>query len=421
MTQPDREKPADRPEPLDSRAALAILENRTREAQEVLARRSGAGADVLHYLATHGAAATRAAVAANPGTGPVTDRLLADDGDAEVRAELAAKIARLMPDLSRTESAQIFALTVETLECLARDAVVSVRAVLAEEIKHLDCVPRDLVRRLAEDAETLVAVPILEYSPLLSDADLMEIIACAQTGAALAAMARRTPVSEEVSAAIVKTLDIPAVATLLVNPDARIRKETMDRILDEAEDVSDWHLPLALRADLSARAIRRIAGFVGAALIERLAERHDLSETTRQLLSRELRARLAAKSALTGATANGTRAAEIVAAAKVAGKLDGAFLEQAAQAGHRELASLALSELSGVPEAKVRRILAAHSAKPVVALVWHAHLSMRTAFKLQTYVMRLPGHELLPARGGINFPLSKEEMRWHLDYFGIAA
>jgi hypothetical protein len=33
--------------------------------------------------------------------------------------------------------------------------------------------------------------------------------------------------------------------------------------------------------------------------------------------------------------------------------------------------------------------------------------------------MRLPGHELLPARGGVNFPLSKEEMRWHLDYFGI--
>ena len=147
----------------------------------------------------------------------------------------------------------------------------------------------------------------------------------------------------------------------------------------------------------------------------------EVSETTRQLLSRELRARLAAKSALTGATANGTRAAEIVAAAKVAGKLDGAFLEQAAQAGHRELATLALSELSGVPEAKVRRILAAHSAKPVVALVWHAHLSMRTAFKLQTHVMRLPGHELLPARGGVNFPLSKEEMRWHLDYFGIAA
>ena len=35
------------------------------------------------------------------------------------------------------------------------------------------------------------------------------------------------------------------------------------------------------------------------------------------------------------------------------------------------------------------------------------------------YVMKLPAHELLPARGGTNFPLSKEEMRWHLSYFDI--
>ena len=60
-------------------------------------------------------------------------------------------------------------------------------------------------------------------------------------------------------------------------------------------------------------------------------------------------------------------------------------------------------------------------AKPVVALVWRAHLSMRTAFKIQSFVMKLSGRELLPAKGGVNFPLGKEEMRWHLNYFNIAA
>ncbi len=233
-------------------------------------------------------------------------------------------------------------------------------------------------------------------------------------------MSRRHPVSEDVSAAIVKSLDIPAVAALLVNPDARIRKETLDHIGEAAENVSDWHLLLALRAELSARAIRRIAGFVGAALIERLAARHDLSDATRQHLSRELRARLAEQGNHDGKVHRGARPAELVAKAKAAGQLDGAYLEQAAQSGSRELVALALSELSGVPEAKVRKILAARSAKPVTALVWHGHLPMRTAFKIQSYVMRLPAHELLPARGGVNFPLSKEEMRWHLNYFDIA-
>ncbi len=79
-------------------------------------------------------------ISATPAT---VNRFLADDDDEDVRAELAVKIARLMPGLSERESAHIFALTIETLECLARDAAVRVRAILAEEIKHLDCIPKD--------------------------------------------------------------------------------------------------------------------------------------------------------------------------------------------------------------------------------------------------------------------------------------
>lgn len=418
MTHLNRKSRGSAPEALDGPTALDILETRAREAQDILAR-GDAEPEVLHYLATHGAPATRAAVAANPVASPVTNRLLADDGAADVRAELAVKVARLLPGLSREANAHIFALTVETLERLAGDAAVTVRAVLAEEIKRLTCVPAEIVQRLARDTEAAVATPILEYSPLLSDADLMEIVACAQAHEVLMAVASRRPLGADVSEAIVKSLDVPAVTALLVNPDARIRKETLDRILEEAEEVSEWHLPLALRADISARTIRRIAGFAGSAILERLAARHDLSETTRQHLSREMRARLARADITIGSSTAPARAADMVAKAKAQGRLDAGFLEQVAQAGGRDLTILALAELADVPAATVRRILSARNAKPLVALIWHAHLPMRAAFKIQTGVMRLPTHELLPARGGISFPLSKEEMRWHLAYFGI--
>jgi hypothetical protein len=33
--------------------------------------------------------------------------------------------------------------------------------------------------------------------------------------------------------------------------------------------------------------------------------------------------------------------------------------------------------------------------------------------------MTLPSRELLPARGGEHFPLTPDEMRWHLGYFNI--
>lgn len=413
------QKPLPSHAPLTSREALDILEERTLAAQSVLAARSDAGADVLHYLAGHGAPATRAAVAANPAAPAAANRILADDDDEDVRAELARKIARLMPGLSERESAHVFALTLETLDTLARDAAVRVRAILADEIKHLLCVPRDLVRRLAADLDEIVAVPILEYSPLLSDTDLIEIIACAQVSEKLSAIARRRPLSGDVAQQLVQSLDVPAVAALLVNADAQIRKDTMEKIIAQAEEISAWHVPLVLRSDLSARAIRRIGGMVGASLIEQLAAREDISDATRNHLNRELRARLAKPDSADGDGPD--RAARAVARAREEGCLDSHFVEQAAQAGQRDIVVQAMATLAHVTESTVRRILGAASAKPVIALTWHAHLSMRVAFKIQTFIMKLPAHELLPARGGVEFPLSKEEMRWHLNYFNVPA
>ena len=404
---------------LNPRDALDILEIRagTPGGASELAARTDAGADVLHYLAVNGAPATRAAVAANIAAPANTNRLLADDEEDDVRAELAHKIARLMPGLTGRESSHMVALTIETLECLARDATVRVRAILAEEIKYLDCIPRDIVLRLAQDLETVVSAPILEYSPLLSDADLIEIIACGQVQEVLVAIASRKPVNEPVSARLVQSLNVPAVAALLVNPDAKIRKATMEQIIDRIEEVSAWQLPLALRADLSARAIRRIGSLVGASILERLAARNDLSDTTRIYLNRELRARLAETTVEQG----GVSAADTVAEALNDGRLDGEFVEKAAQSGQREIVVLALAQLANVNEQTVKKILTAGGAKPLVALVWHAHLSMRVAFKIQTFIMKLPTRDVLPARGGVGFPLSKEEMRWHLNYFGITA
>ena len=111
--------------------------------------------------------------------------LLGDDEDDDVRAELARKIARLMPDLSREEAVHVRDIAIEMLEKLARDQAPRVRAILAEEIKRLDCVPKTVVDRLAHDVEQIVAAPILEYSPLLSDVDLIEIIAGATAECAL--------------------------------------------------------------------------------------------------------------------------------------------------------------------------------------------------------------------------------------------
>jgi uncharacterized protein (DUF2336 family) len=395
---------------------LKILEERTQAAQHELACQTDAGADVLGYLAAHGLPATRRAVAANIAAPPHANRLLSDDEDDDVRVELARKIVRLMPDLSREEAVHVRDIAIEMLEKLASDQVPRVRAILAEEIKHLHCVPKSVVDRLARDIEQIVAAPILEYSPLLSDADLVEIIAGAEAEHALRAIAKRQPLSSEVSDVIVGSLDIPAVAALLANPRAAIRERTLDELVETAESIEELHTPLTLRSDLSIRTIRRLASFVGTVLLESLATRSGLDEDTSIFLNRRLRTRLqegnTSKSAVTDAVQMVSRAVE-------EGYLNGEYVEEMAEGGNKEAVIVALATLARVPPQTVRRIVDARSAKAIVALVWRARLSMRVAFKIQVFVMRLAPNGCLAARGGKDFPLSEAEMSWQLDYFGI--
>lgn len=407
------------PDRLEPKAVVKLLEEQGRRAYEALASRADAPPEALFYIATEGTPDSRRAAAANPSTPAHANRILADDADEEVRAELARKIGRLIPNLPHDASEKVRALTVETLERLARDQLPRVRAILAEEIKLLDCVPRRVVKLLARDIET-VAAPILEYSPLLSDADLSEIISTAQAGYVLVAIAKRRPVSGNIAAAIGEVLCVPAISALLANSSAEIRQQTLDKIIENGSLIKEWHLPLVLRSELSQRAIRRLAGFVGAALVEKLAERRELDDETREFLSRKVREQIDL-GAMDDADDPGARAAEEVRKLFKCGNLTDAAVEGAAEAGRRDFIVAALAQLASVPVDTARRILDSHSAKPVTALVWRAGLSMRTSFKIQTFVMRLQAGELLPARGGVRFPLSENEMNWHLDYFAVPA
>jgi uncharacterized protein (DUF2336 family) len=408
--------PDSRPKPagLSPKEALRLLEERAKSAQHELACRTDAGEDVLHYLAKNGEAATRRSVAANPGASAQTNRVLADDTESGVRVELARKIGRLFPGLLESEQKHIRDLAVETLERLARDQEVTVRAMLADEIKHHACVPKRVAKKLAKDAEHRVCLPIIEFSPVLDDKDLIELVAASRASSVLTAVARRKKVSGEVSDAVAARLDIPAISALLANTDASIRTKTLDRIISQAADVAEWHGPLVVRAELSRGAIRRLASFVGSALIDALATRDGLDASTRNHLKRRFFERKKRE------TPDLPPQASDADAALHAGTLDEAFVAAAVEECHKETVVRALSLLAKTDEALVRTIMESSSAKAATALVWRAGLSMRVAFKIQTSVMRLTGRALLPARGGLDFPLTEDEMRWHLNYFGVA-
>src|SRR6185437_2081083 len=71
-----------------------------------------------------------------------------------------------------------------------------------------------------------------------------------------------------------------------------VRDRTLDAIIDQAERISVWQNALAVRTDLSVRAIRRLATFVSTEQIEQLAARHGLDAETQAHLNKQMRLRL---------------------------------------------------------------------------------------------------------------------------------
>ena len=406
----DRREEAPAPDELSYEDQRELLQAQRPELRASFAGRADVRPEMLYFLADDPAPEVRRAIARNPATPPHADLLLAQDADDEVRCEMARKIARLIPDLDEAARTRVRELTLQALETLAQDQLPRVRAIVSEELKHSRLAPVHVVQRLARDVESVVSAPILEYSPLLSDADLREIIAAGCVSGALEAIARRVGLSDDVSDAVVATLDVPAVAALLANGSAQIREETLDRIVENAAEVESWHQPLVHRPELSLRAVRRISTFVASSLIAILADRHDLDDETAAELAAAAKRRIE--------QAGGELAeAEAERARKQfeAGRLDEEAIAEAVEAGRREFVLHALSLTSGLELAAIDRLLRSKQPKPVVALAWKAGFSMRFAIRLQLRLARIPPQQALQARNGTDFPLSREEMQWRLD------
>lgn len=386
------------------------------EVRRKVARSTTARPEILYYLAADAAAAVRREIAANARTPHQADELLVRDPDDDVRADLARKVARLLPDLDPQARDQARKRVFEIVEILARDQAVRVRQIVAETLKDVADAPPDLVRRLARDVEIIVAEPVLRFSPLISDEDLLEIIASPPAPGARVPVATREGVSAKVADAIVAVDDSAAIAALLGNPSAQIREETLDLIVDRAPTRPTWHPGLVSRPVLPARLVRRIASFVAANLLRRLEQRADLDPETRKAVSAEVGRRLRQDEASPAEPAQET-AAEAVARLKAAGKLDEAAVAAALGENKRPFVKAALAALSGLQDGVVDKILSSHSAKGVVALAWKAGLSPHLASQLQLRIGGIAPKQLLAGRDN-EWPLSPEEMTWHLEFFG---
>lgn len=387
------------------------------EVRADLAERQDLQPEILYFLAEDDSAKVRCRIAANLQTPRQADLILARDDNEAVRHHLANKIEDLLPELDADAQAQAHDYLVEVIEALAQDQATRVRQIVAETLKDVASAPNHVIQRLARDAEEVVACPVLEFSPLLSDQDLLEIIDGGSASGKLSAISRRQGVGELVTDAIVATEDEGAITALLKNGGAQIREDTLDGLLDAAMEVSAWHEPLVRRPQLSRNMARKLASFVAASLLDLLEARKDLDRKTKRAVAKEVKRRLQDEEDKEDPGSAGETPEKRAQQLFEKGELTDEALVRALNGGNRDLVRHGLALRASLPLSLIDHILSAHSAKGVTALAWKAGCTMRFASQLQLRIGGIVPSQVLNPRSGTDYPLSAEEMDWQLDFF----
>ncbi len=199
--------------------------------------------------------------------------LLITEGSADARVNVLEKISSHYTNKTFHEREFMFAEQIFRL--LMKDTEIKVRQALAQRVKNNPDIPRDIVLHLAKDVEQ-VAMPVLEMSQVLSDADLIQIIDNSRGIGKLIAIAKRDRVSDRVSHALVETHYPQVVKSLLDNSEAHISDQDYAKILEDFSHEEVITHTLAGREQLPFHIVEKLIHHVSENLAAQLEEKYKI-------------------------------------------------------------------------------------------------------------------------------------------------
>ena len=211
---------------------------------------------------------------------PVSNRLTQDDvaklmadPSVDVRAETTAKIAsqfeiEALSPAERQIAEDIF-------RKLVKDVEVRVRESLAAHLKNSPDLPHDVAMALASDVDS-VSLPMLKFSEVLTDEDLVQIVR-EQGETKQVAIAQRPSVSSRVADALIDTGSEKAVARLVANDGAKLTEQALGRVIEEYQESEAVSDSLSRRPSMPAAISAQLIEALSGRLQDFLLQKHDVS------------------------------------------------------------------------------------------------------------------------------------------------
>jgi uncharacterized protein (DUF2336 family) len=196
---------------------------------------------------------------------------LAHDPSEQARAALASGLYDLS-HVSADLPVEGRALAADIILEIIKSAATSVRHQVAQRLARDPRAPKALVLALARD-EISVAFPVLIESPVLDEADILDVLRTSPPEHRLG-MLQRELLSETVATAVVDTRDPQIMRWLVENPGAKIPAAAMAVLVEASRAETGLQQPLINRADLTSELAAKLHAFVPDELRQQLVSRH---------------------------------------------------------------------------------------------------------------------------------------------------
>lgn len=305
---------------------------------------------------------------------------LLNNPTSEARIATAERVAGALKTESLSDSE--LPIAQEILWVLAKDAELKVRAALSKELAKAKSILPDMALALALDDDE-VAVPMLRFSEVFDDQELVSIIA--NSGVAKnTAIAGRKNVSESVASALVETGSEEVVATLVSNEGAELTEPLLQKVIDDFPDSDAVKEPLVHRSSLPVSVSERLVALVSEKLRDHLVKHHELSEDVATDLVLQSRER--ATLGLLGEGDKAESAEELVRELHKNGRLNESIITRAAATGDIAFLEASLAVLAGVPADNARVLIHDAGSLGLKSLYEKSGLPKRTYLFLRTTI-----------------------------------
>ncbi len=242
----------------------------------------------------------------------------------------------------------------DILHRLTRDVEMAIRIALAERLADDTAVPNDLILLLADDTIE-GARPVILRSPLLTDEDMLRLIAESDIGHQ-EAVAARPHIGEAVTAALAQCQTETVLITLVRNSTAKISGATYEVLVEKSREIASLQEPITRRPDLPPVLATKMCAWVSDALKIYIVRNYPV-EPTRLDTALTL-----AEDAVTSEPAAprptpAESATKLIEKLHAAGQLKAGFLLRVLHQGQIDLFDLAFARMLDLPLRDLRQNL----------------------------------------------------------------